>query len=372
MTVPAAAAGRSARTGSLAAAEPHPGPTRVNPARLPAAWLVVATAAALVALAGALTIGPFDVPPLRALLAVADRLPVVSVDPGLSATETVVITEVRLPRVVLGALVGAVLASAGGAYQATFRNPLADPYLLGVAGGAGFGVTLALTETGGSLGQGSLGVTAAAFAGALTAVGLSYGLGVGADRSSSGPSLILAGVAMAALFAALQTLLLQQDDEAVRDVYAWLLGRLNVVGWSDVRLLAPCAVLTLTVLLTAARRLDVLALGDEEASSLGIDVVGLRAVVITAATLGTAAAVAVSGLIGFVGIIVPHAVRLVTGPSNRRLLPVAALGGAVFLTWADVAARTLLAPAEIPIGVITAAVGAPFFLALLRARAAER
>lgn len=341
---------------------------RRHPARLPLPWLGLAAVAAVVAVAGALTIGPYGVPPGRALLAVVDRVPGLSVDSGLDGLESRIVTEVRLPRVVLGALVGAVLATAGGAYQATFRNPLADPYLLGVAGGAGFGVTVALTRAGSSLGGGGLGVTAAAFAGALAAVGLAYGVSLRTDRTTSGPTLVLAGVVIAALFAALQTLLLQRDDEAVRDVYAWLLGRFNVAGWSEVRLLLPCAIVSLGVLLVAGRRLDVLALGDDEAAALGIDVTRLRAAVIAAATFGTAAAVAVSGLIGFVGIVVPHVVRLWSGPSHRRLLPLAALGGAAFLTWADVVARTVLAPSEVPIGVITAVIGAPFFLALLRAR----
>jgi iron complex transport system permease protein len=173
-------------------------------------------------------------------------------------------------------------------------------------------------------------------------------------------------VAVASLCGAFQTLLLQRDDEAVRDVYSWLLGRFNVAGWHDARLLAPFALVALVVLLASARRLDLLALGDDEARALGVDVDRLRIVVVTAATLATAAAVAVSGLIGFVGIIVPHAIRLRAGLSYRRILPLAALLGAPFLCLADLCARTALAPAEIPIGVVTAAVGAPFFLILLR------
>jgi iron complex transport system permease protein len=208
-------------------------------------------------------------------------------------------------------------------------------------------------------------VTAAAFAGALAAVGLAYGLGTSGE-GRSGVSLILAGVTVATLCGALQTLLLQHDDEAVRDVYAWLLGRFNVAGWSEVRLLAPCAALALTVLVASARRLDLLALGDDEARALGVEAARLRLTVVTAATLATAAAVAVSGLIGFVGIVVPHAIRLRAGPSYRRILPLAAILGAPFLCLADLGARTVLAPAEIPIGVVTAIAGAPFFLVLLR------
>ena len=257
-------------------------------------------------------------------------------------------------------------------YQATFRNPLADPYLLGVAAGAGFGVTIALTDTGRVLGSASVLATIAAFVGALLAVGFTYALGLDADRTRSTASLILAGVAVAALFSALQALLLQRDDEAIRDVYSWLLGRFNVAGWAQVRLLAPFAAVSIAAIVAAGRRLDVLTLGDDEAESLGIDPVAVRRLVILAATLGTAAAVSVSGLIAFVGIIVPHAVRLRAGSSYRRVLPLAAILGAGFLCLADLVARTVAAPAEIPIGVVTAVVGAPFFLLVLRTSRAAR
>jgi iron complex transport system permease protein len=189
---------------------------------------------------------------------------------------------------------------------------------------------------------------------------------VSADRLRSNASLILAGVAVAALFTAVQTFLLQRDEEAVRDVYAWLLGRFNVASWREVGLFLPYAVVSLAVLLVLARRLDVMAVGDEEAEALGLQPRRIRLAVVLAASLGTAAAVAVSGLIGFVGIIVPHAVRMLGGPSYRRILPLTAVLGGGFLCLADLVARTVLAPAEVPIGVITAVVGAPFFLVVLR------
>lgn len=309
--------------------------------------------------------GAVGISPTDAAAVLVDKLPGIDVSRDVSPTIAAIITEVRLPRVLLAALVGAVLASAGGAYQATFHNALADPYLLGVASGAGLGVTIALTDTGSVLGTTGPVVTAAAFVGALIAVGLAYSLGTAAG-GRSGASLILAGVAVAALFAALQTLLLQRDDEAIRDVYAWLLGRFNTAGWDEVALLAPIAAVTLAVLIGAARHLDLLALGDDEAQSLGVRPARLRLIVVVAATLATAAAVSVSGLIAFVGIVVPHAIRLRAGPSYRRILPLSVFGGAAFLCLADLGARTLLAPAEIPIGVLTAIVGAPFFLLLLR------
>ncbi|MDE0804810.1 MAG: iron chelate uptake ABC transporter family permease subunit, partial [Acidimicrobiales bacterium] len=220
--------------------------------------LVIAGAAVVVSV----SVGPIGVSPIEALRVVVNRLPGVGIDHGLDPTQAAIISEVRLPRVLLAAVVGSVLATAGGAYQATFRNPLADPFLLGAAAGAGLGVTVALTGAGAELGDSGAGVTAAAFAGAMVAVALTYGLGASAGERS-GASLILAGVAVAALLSALQNLLLQQDDESIRDVYAWLLGRFNVAGWDEVRLVIPSAFATLTVLVLAGRRLDLLALGDE-------------------------------------------------------------------------------------------------------------
>jgi iron complex transport system permease protein len=340
--------------------------TGLRRARLPARWMVVALGVMLVALGAAVALGPTGIPVGGALGAVLDRLPFVDVHSGLSTTQAAIVTEIRLPRALLALLVGAVLATAGGAYQGVFRNPLADPYLLGVAAGAGLGATVAITTAGAALtGLGTL-VPVAAFVGGLAAVGLAYLLGIGADRLRSNASLILAGVAVAALFTAAQTFLLQRKDESVRDVYAWLLGRFNVVGWHDVELFWPYAAVCLVVLLVMSRRLDVMAVGDEEARSLGIRPGRLRLVVVVAASLGAAAAVAVSGLIGFVGIIVPHAIRLRSGPGYRRILPLAAVLGGAFLCLADLLARTVLAPAAVPIGVVTAAVGAPFFLVVLR------
>jgi iron complex transport system permease protein len=326
----------------------------------------------LAAFVVAVAVGPVGLPLGRVAREVLDQLPFVDVDSGLRPIEASIVSQVRLPRAVLAFLVGALLATSGGAYQGVFRNPLADPYLLGVASGAGLGATVAIVGVGSTLGGTPAAVPVAAFLGAIGAVGLAYALGSSADKLRSNASLILSGVAVAALCSAVQTFLLQQDDEAVRDVYAWLLGRLNVAGWDDVRLLLPYAAVSLVVLLIAANRLDVLAVGDREAEALGARPTRVRLIVVLAATLGTAAAVAVSGLIGFVGIIVPHAVRLRCGASYRRILPLSMFLGGAFLCLADLVARTALSPAEIPIGVVTAAVGAPFFLLLLRRSGLER
>ena len=338
---------------------------RRHPTRPRPLWIVAAIAIGAVAVLVAMSTGPIDLGLVDVARLLLDGLPGVSVDHGIPPATAAIVTGVRVPRVLLAALVGSVLATAGGAYQATFRNPLADPYLLGAAGGAGLGVTIAITGTGRNLGQSGVAVTAAAFVGATLAVGMAYLLGSSAG-GRTGASLILAGVAVAALANAVQTLLLQRDDEALRDVYAWLLGRFNVAGWDEVRLLVPSAAVSLVVLVGSGRRLDLLALADDEARALGIDPGRVRLMVVVAATFATAAAVAVSGLIGFVGIVVPHAIRLCVGPSFRRILPLAAVLGAPFLCMADVAARTILSPAEIPIGVVTAVAGAPFFLVLLR------
>ena len=277
----------------------------------------------------------------------------------LTPLDEAVLWELRAPRVALGALVGGTLALAGGAYQAVFLNPLADPYLLGAAAGAGLGATAAIVYAG------SVPLPLAAFAGATAAVGGAYLLGrsVGGRETAT---LVLAGVAMAAFLTALQTLLLQSDTDNVRAVYTWLLGRLSSAGWSDVWLALPYAAVSAAVVLAHRRVLDVLRVGDDEALALGVPVGRVRLLVVGAATLGTAAAVAVSGLIGFVGIVVPHAVRLLAGSSYRTVLPLSILFGAAFLVLADVAARTVVAPAELPIGVVTACIGAPFFVLVLR------
>jgi iron complex transport system permease protein len=345
------------------------GRVRGHPARLPGRWLLGAAGVAVLALVAAVALGPVSVPIPDVVRVLLDRLPFVDVDSGLGATQAAIVTEVRLPRAVLAFVVGGLLATAGAAYQGVFRNPLADPYLLGAASGAGLGATIAIVGAGaGSAIGGATGAApAAAFVGALAAVGLTYALGTSADRLRSSATLVLAGVAVGALCTAVQTFLLQRDDEAVRDVYAWLLGRLNVAGWDEVVLLAPYAAASLAVLVALAPRLDVLAVGDEEAAALGARPDRVRLVVVVAATLGTAAAVAVSGLIGFVGIVVPHALRLRCGPGYRRIVPLSTLYGGAFLCVADLVARTALAPAEIPIGVITALAGAPFFLGVLRA-----
>lgn len=317
---------------------------------------------ALVATVLAVLIGPADLGPAEVIADLLDRLPFVDLESGLTARESAIVWELRLPRAVLGLLVGASLAVAGAAYQGVFRNPLADPYLLGVAAGAGLGATLAIV----AVGSGSPLVPLAAFAGAIGAVLITYALGGAGGGRRTGTTLILAGVAVAAFLTAAQTFVQQRNADTIREVYSWILGRLGTTGWGDVAMVTPYAVGSIVVILLHRRLLDVLAVGEEEARSLGVRPERVRAAVVVAATLGTAGAVAVGGLIGFVGIIVPHTVRLLVGSSYRVILPLTVLGGAAFLVACDLVARTALAPSEIPIGVVTAFVGGPFFVVVLR------
>lgn len=312
-------------------------------------------------LAAVLT-GPVDLSPMAVLQEIVDRLPFVDVESGLDSRQAAIVWELRVPRAVLGALVGATLAVAGAAYQGVFRNPLADPYLLGVAAGAGLGATLAIV----AVGSGSILVPAAAFIGAVVAVVATYALGSAGGGRRTGTTLILAGVAVAAFLTAAQTFVQQQNAETIREVYAWILGRLGTTGWGDVALMVPYAVVSIVAILLHRRLLDVLAVGEDEARTLGVRPERVRTAVVVAATLGTAGAVAASGLIGFVGIVVPHTIRLLVGASYRAIVPLTVLGGAAFLVLADLVARTALSPAEIPIGVVTAFIGGPFFVMVLR------
>jgi cobalamin transport system permease protein len=329
-------------------------------------WLAGGVVAVLVAVVAGLAFGPVALPPAGVAAELLNLLPGVRIHSGLSAREVAIVTELRLPRVVLGLLVGGMLALAGAAYQGVFRNPLADPNLLGVAAGAGLGVTAVIALRGGGTTDLPIGVPVAAFAGALIAVALTWLLGAAGGRDRSPATLILAGVAVSSFFAAAQTYLMQRHVDTLREVYSWLLGRLGTAGWHDVLLVLPYAAVTGAIVLSQRRELDVLTVGDEEASSLGLHPQRSRYLLIVAASLGTAAAVSVSGLIGFVGIIVPHTMRLLAGPSYRSILPLSVLFGGAFLALADLLARTAGGQAEIPIGVVTAFFGAPFFIVVLR------
>ena len=334
-----------------------------------APWLTIGVVAVVGAVALGVMIGPAGPDWWRIPLALADRLPFVAVESGVTDVEWNIVWQVRMPRVLLGALVGATLSIAGASYQGVFRNPLVDPFLLGVAAGAGLGATLVLTVLRSTTaGWPFDAAPVAAFVFGLATVFVTYFVGASFGGSRDGVTLVLAGVAVAALATAVQTFLLQRNFEVVREVYTWILGRLYTAKWSDVRLLLPYFVVCTVVLLLHRRHLDLFRVGEDEASTLGAPVARVRLIVVIAATLGTAAAVSVSGLIAFVGIVVPHVVRLVTGASYRTVLPLSLLFGAAFLVLADIPGRILTDPAETPIGVVTAFLGAPFFIFVLRRR----
>ena len=282
---------------------------------------------------------------------------------GLENEDRTLLLQLRLPRVVLGALVGAALATSGAVYQSVFRNPLADPYLLGAASGAGLGATIAITNGGGNLH--SL-LPIFAFLGGVLAVAATF---LVAGRLFADPStLLLAGIAVGSFATAFQTYLQQRNSAALRPVYSWILGELTVANWDVVKWSGIYIFIALFVLIRISKVLDALMLSDEEAYSLGVSPQKIRLIAVAAATLATATAVSASGLIGFVGIVVPHLVRGLTKRATNRSLLSIAFVGAAFLVIADLGARTLLSPAELPIGVITAFVGAPFFLFVLRSR----
>ncbi len=337
---------------------------KVVPRAVSVGWALTAAAFVVVATLLGLALGPVDLGIGAVTREVLSHVPFLGVESPFSDTQDAILWELRAPRVALGLLVGAMLASAGGAYQGVFRNPLADPYLLGAAAGAGLGATVVIAYDLG--GDGGLDLRPiAAFAGATLGVAVAYLLG----RSAGGrgtTTLILAGVTVAAFFTALQTFVQQRHAETVQEVYSWILGQLETSGWTDVLIVLPYVVLSSAVLLWHRRLLDVLAVGDDEAASLGVPVTRVRLLVVVAATLGTAAAVAFSGLIAFVGIIVPHAIRLMVGTSYRAVLPLSLVFGAGFLVLMDLVSRTVIAPAQLPIGVVTAFLGAPFFAVVLR------
>ena len=328
---------------------------------------VVATlsvAGLLVAAVGGLVIGPTSIATSRV---VGDVFAHVGIGHStLTSLQSTIIWQLRAPRMALGLLAGAMLAVAGATYQGVFRNPLADPYLLGVAAGAGLGATFAIVNLSGGLSTPSW-TPLLAFVGAMAAVVTTWLIG-GRSMRSSAATLILAGVAVSSLLTSAQTFLQQQSTGSIARVYIWLLGSLASASWHSVWMVVPYVVACVAVCVGAGRALDVMSVGEDESRSLGLSVRRVRFVVIAASSLGTAAVVSAVGLIGFVGIIVPHIVRLLVGTSYRRILPISVVFGAAFLVIADTVARTVMAPSELPLGVVTALVGAPVFVVILSLR----
>jgi iron complex transport system permease protein len=276
-----------------------------------------------------------------------------------------ILFDLRMPRTLLIALVGAALSGSGAAYQGLFRNPLADPYLIGVASGGGLGAVIAMSVRWPYSTVGLLAVPVSAFAGALLTVFIVYQM-ARIGRTIPVTNLILAGVAVSSFATALTSFWMINSTGEVRRALVWLLGGSTLSGWQPVLAVLPYAVIGLGALLTLGHALNVLQFGDEQAKQLGLPTEQVRRLIIVTATLTTAAAVSFAGIIGFVGLIVPHIVRLVWGGDYRRVLPLAMLNGATLLLAADVLARVVMAPQEIPVGIITALAGGPFFLWVLR------
>ena len=322
---------------------------------------------AVVILAAA--VGSVQIPFLTTSSILISKLPLVELTPTWTGALETIVLEIRLPRVILAGLVGAALAIAGATYQGLFRNPLADPYLIGVAQGAALGAVIGflLPATWHSSGFGFGIIPLLAFSGALMSTAIVYNL-ARIGKTLPVTTLILAGVALGALLGSIVSYLIISSGERIHGIMFWLMGSFSLTQWSEAKIVLPYVLLGVVIILLYARPLNLMQLGEEQAQQLGINVERLKLVLLAAATLITAAAVSFVGIIGFVGIIIPHAVRLIWGADYRFLLPLSVLTGAIFLILADLIARTALAPTEIPIGVITALCGAPFFLYLLRRR----
>lgn len=331
----------------------------VLPAYLTALGILILTMILSIAL------GSVAIPPRvfgRMLLSI---YPGFSISPDWPETFITIIFQIRLPHTVLIALAGAALAGSGAAYQGLFRNPLADPYLIGVAAGAGLGAVLALGIQWPTDLLGYYTVPAMAFLGAILTIAIVYNLArVGQTIPTT--TLILAGVVVSSFATALTSFLMIRSDAEIRRAISWLLGGSVIGGWNPVWAMLPYIAIGLATLIYYGHALNVLQFGEEQARTLGLPIDRIKLGLILAASLATAAAVAFAGLIGFIGLIVPHLVRILWGPDYRHLISLSILGGASVLLIADIIARSILAPQVLPVGIVTALAGAPFFLWILR------
>jgi iron complex transport system permease protein len=322
-------------------------------------------AALLVAVLLGVAVGAVSIPIPAVVHLLFSRMLPFPVAASYPETFSTILFSIRLPRVALMALTGAALASAGATYQGLFRNPLADPYLVGVASGAGLGATLVIAIGLPATMLGLMAVPVGAFVGGVLTVTLVVMI-ARVGRVTPVTTMLLAGIAVGSFATAVTTFWMLRSPEGLRRAFNWLLGGYAGGGWAPVWIVLPYLMVGLAVLQLNARALNVLQLDEEQARQLGLNVERLKLILVGAATLMTAAAVAFGGLIGFVGLVVPHGLRILGGPDYRRLIPLSALGGAAFLIFADLIARTVFAPQELPVGVITALTGAPFFVFLLR------
>jgi iron complex transport system permease protein len=340
-------------------------------ARRLGALLLFVAGALLLSVVLAIAVGAVSLPVGTVWQILLSRVPIVGEWLQLPVTWTpaqeAVVLQIRLPRILLAAAVGGALSLAGATYQGMFRNPLADPYLIGVAAGAGLGAVLGFALPLPQVWYGLGAVQWLAFAGAMVTV-IVVALLARVGNTTPLTTLLLAGVALGSFCTAITSFVMYLQQDKLHMIYSWLLGGLSLASWPQLVTVLPYMGASLVVILVNARLLNVLQLDEEQAAQLGLNVERLKLILVGGATLGTAAAVSVSGLIGFVGLVVPHAVRLLWGQDYRVVLPLSWLVGAVFLLWSDTIARTALAPTELPVGIVTAVCGAPFFLYLLRRR----
>ncbi len=328
-----------------------------------AAFCIAGLALCLLALTLSVSIGSTRIPAGTVWAIVSHKLGLVPVTPDWTEGRQNIVWDLRLPRALLAAMVGAGLGMAGAVMQGVTRNPLADPHLLGVSAGAGFGANLAILMVGNLLGVFT--VPLFAFAGALIATGLV--VSVAGFTHSTGPTrLVLAGLAVSFVIAAgSNVLIMLADPRAISSVVFWMLGGFGLAQWSNLIFPAAALLFSGAVFLACAQQLNALSMGDESAATLGVNVRRLRLAMLTVSALLTGVLVAFSGMIGFVGLMMPHIARLLIGGDNRRVLPTSAMLGAISLVLADVAARRLIAPDDMPVGVVTGLVGGLFFIALL-------
>ncbi len=322
---------------------------------------------ALLAFAGLMSIGvgPVFIPPGTAARMLVDRLPGIAIASDWPASFVSILFQIRLPHTALMLLTGAALGGSGAAYQGLFRNPLADPYLIGVASGAGLGAVFALSMQWPSSLLGMYTLPASAFLGATISIAIVYSL-ARVGRSVPSTTLILAGVAFSAFATSLMSFLMLRSNTELRRALTWLLGGAIMGGWQPVLAMLPYELLGLGILIASGHALNVLQFGEEQAQQLGIPIERIKLLVILSASITTAAAVSFSGVIGFVGLVAPHIARLLWGPDYRLLIPLSIIGGGSALLLADMLARVVLAPQTLPVGIVTALAGAPFFLWLLR------
>jgi len=314
----------------------------------------------------AITIGPADITLNQTWRILLSQMPVlgesITLDDVKISQQTIVL-QIRLPRVLLAALVGIALAAVGATFQGLLKNPMADPYIIGVSSGAALGATIAIVT--GLSAAGYLAVPWMAFAGALISTYTVYNI---ARVGSRVPvyTLLLAGVALSAFMSAIMSFLMVLNSKEMQQVVFWLLGSFSARNWGHVQAAAPLIIIGVVVINCFARDLNIMLFGDHTAQHLGIDAEKTKKLLLTLGAFTAAAAVSVSGTIGFVGLIVPHGVRLVVGPDHRNLMPISALAGGIFMVITDTFARTFLGSMEIPVGIITAMLGGPFFIYLLK------